>query len=131
MKKLLLLLLPLVPFEFSAQQSEFYGNFTPTVSHLVPVSPKDAQPNTVVIKPNFKGREEAVVDQSQTHNPDWVWQQHESTEKTASANIVWQGNGLGQNMSPPDPTVDADSLVAIASTNSGGGAVYRIFKKKN
>lgn len=129
MKKLLLLLLPLVPMQLMAQQSEFYGNFAPTVSHLVPVSPKDAQPNTVVIKPNFKGREEAIVDQSQTHNPDWVWQQHESTEKTASATIVWQGNGLGQNMSPPDPTVDADSLVAIASTNSGGGAVYRIFNK--
>ncbi len=129
MKKLLLLLLPLVQMQLMAQQSEFYGNFTPTVSHLVPVSPKDAQPNTVVIKPNFKGREEAIVDQSQTHNPDWVWQQHESTEKTASASIVWQGNGLGQNMSPPDPTVDADSLVAIASTNSGGGAVYRIFNK--
>ena len=129
MKKLLLLLLPCVSMQLLAQQSEFYGNFTPTVSHLIPVSPKDAQPNVVTVKPNFKGREDAVVDQSQTHNPDWVWQQHEITEKTTSASIVWQGLGLGQNMSPPDPTVDADSLVAIASTNSGGGAVYRIFNK--
>ncbi len=129
MKKLLLLLLPLIPMLLTAQQSEFYGNVTPTVSHLVPIPLKDAQPSTVVIKPNFKGREDAVVDHSQTHNPDWVWQQHESTEKTASATLVWSSLGLGQNMSPPDPTVDADSLVAIASTNSGGGAVYRIYNK--
>ena len=76
MKKLLLLLLPLIPMLLTAQQSEFYGNFSPTVSHLVPIPLKDAQPSTVVIKPNFKGREDAVVDHSQTHNPDWVWQQH-------------------------------------------------------
>jgi len=55
MKKLLLLLLPLVPMQLMAQQSEFYGNFTPTVSHLVPVSPKDAQPNKVVINQTLKG----------------------------------------------------------------------------
>lgn len=130
MKKLLLLLLPfLVASPFYGQQSEFYGMFSPSTSYMVPVPIKEAQPSSVVIKPNFKGREDIQVDNSQTHNPDWVWQQHESGEKSTTATIVWQGLGLGQNMSPPDPTVDADSAVTIASTNSGGGAVYRIFNK--
>ena len=129
MKKFTSLLLACLPSLVLAQNSEFYGNFTPTVSHLVPIALKDAQPTKTVIKPNFKGKEDIQVDNSQTHNPDWVWQQHESTEKTASATIVWQGLGLGQNMSPPDPTLDADSSVTIAATNSGGGAVYRIFNK--
>lgn len=129
MKKLLLLLIAISPLAFTAQISEFYGFFEPTISHLVPIDLKEAQPSSVKIKPNFKGREDVQVDHSQTHNPDWVWQQHESTEKNAVATILWQFNGLGQNLSPPDPTVDADSSVAIASTNSGGGAVYRIFNK--
>lgn len=129
MKKLLLTLSFSLPFVLSAQNSEFYGYFEPSISHMVPIPLKDAQPVNTVLKPNFKGREDLQVDQSQTHNPDWVWQQHESSEKTTAATILWQGNGLGQNMSPPDPTVDADSAVAIASTNSGGGAVYRIFNK--
>ena len=130
MKKLLLnlFLVTLSSLSF-AQVSEFYGNFSPTTSHMVPVELKAAQPNHVVIKPNFKGREDVVVDQSQTHLPDWVWQQHESTEKVTTATIVWQGLGLGQNMSPPDPTVDSDSSITMASTNSGGGAVFRIFNK--
>ena len=93
MKKLFLLLLPLIPMQFIAQQSEFYGNFTPTISHLVPISIKDAQPKNVVIKPNFKGRENIEVDNSQTHNIDWVWQQHENTEKSTSASIIWQEIG--------------------------------------
>ena len=129
MKKLLLLTLSFISLQTFAQQSEFYGNFTPTISHLVPIALKDAQPQNVVVKPNFKGKENIQVDNSQTHNIDWVWQQHENTEKSTSASIVWQGLGLGQNMSPPDPTVDADSSVVIASTNSGGGAVYRIYNK--
>lgn len=129
MHRLLPFIFALVAVPVAAQESKFYGYFSPSESHLVPISLKDAQPPHVVVKPNFKGREEHQADNSQTHNPDWVWQQHEATEKTASATILWQVLGLGQNMSPPDPTVDADSTVAIASTNSGGGAVYRIFNK--
>ncbi|MFM7565846.1 MAG: T9SS type A sorting domain-containing protein [Flavobacteriales bacterium] len=130
MKKLLLLLSTFGSLTLGkAQVSEFYGNFSPVISHMVPIELKAAQPNHTVIKPNFKGRDEVIVDQSQTHLPDWVWQQHENTEKATSATIVWQGLGLGQNMSPPDPTVDADSTITMASTNSGGGAVFRIFNK--
>ncbi len=112
-----------------AQDSQFIGYFTPTISHLVPATASQAAPHQQVIKPNFKGRELIEVDQSNTHNPDWVWQQHQATEKTPSATVLWANQGLGTNLSPPDPTVDADSTVVIESTNSNGGAVYRIFNK--
>ncbi len=129
-KRLLQLgLFTLLNFLSYAQESEFLGNFTPTISHLVPVTASQVNPHQQIIKPNFKGRELIEVDQSNTHNPDWVWQQHATTEKIASASVMWAFQGLGTNMSPPDPTVDADSNVVIESTNSGGGAVYRIFNK--
>ncbi|MFM7664294.1 MAG: hypothetical protein ACKO68_07175, partial [Bacteroidota bacterium] len=72
MKKLILVLFALSPLYLSAQNSEFYGFFEPSISHLVPIPLKDAQPANTVLKPNFKGREDVQVDQSQTHNPDWV-----------------------------------------------------------
>lgn len=129
-KRLLQLgLFTLLNFLSYAQDSEFLGNFTPTISHLVPATASQVAPHEAIIKPNFKGRELIDVDQSNTHNPDWVWQQHAATEKIASASVLWAFQGLGTNMSPPDPTVDADSNVVIESTNSGGGAVYRIFNK--
>ncbi len=129
-KRLLQLgLFTLLNFLSYAQESEFLGNFTPTISHLVPVTASQVNPHQQIIKPNFKGRELIEVDQSNTHNPDWVWQQHATTEKIASASVMWAFQGLGTNMSPPDPTVDADSNVVIESTNSSGGAVYRIFNK--
>jgi hypothetical protein len=129
-KRLLQLgLFTLLNFLSYAQESEFLGNFTPTISHLVPATASQVTPHQQIIKPNFKGRELIEVDQSNTHNPDWVWQQHATTEKIASASVMWAFQGLGTNMSPPDPTVDADSNVVIESTNSSGGAVYRIFNK--
>lgn len=129
-KRLLQLgLFTLLSFLGYAQESEFLGNFTPTISHLVPASPSQVAPHEAIIKPNFKGREIIDVDQSNTHNPDWVWQQHATTEKIASASVLWAFQGLGTNLSPPDPTVDADSNVVIEATNSNGGAVYRIFNK--
>ena len=129
-KRLLqLALFSLLNFLGYAQESEFMGYFTPTISHLVPANPSQVTPHEAIIKPNFKGRELLDVDQSNTHNPDWVWQQHASTEKIASASVLWAFQGLGTNLSPPDPTVDADSNVVIEATNSGGGAVYRIFNK--
>ena len=129
-KRLLQLgLFTLLNFLSYAQESEFLGNFAPTISHLVPATASQVNPHEQVIKPNFKGRELIEVDQSNTHNPDWVWQQHATTEKIASASVMWAFQGLGTNMSPPDPTVDADSNVVIESTNSSGGAVYRIFNK--
>ena len=64
-----------------AQQSEFMGNVNPTVSHLVPASKSEVEPKNHIIKPNFKGRELIEVDNSNTHLPDWAWQQHEIAEK--------------------------------------------------
>jgi hypothetical protein len=130
MNKLLLSTISVFLFHFvNSQTSTFYGNFTPTTSYLVPANEEEVTPKNIVIKPNFKGRDLIQVDQSPSHNIDWVWQQHENLQKTTSATVLWQGTGLGQNLSPPDPTVDADSTVTIQSTNSGGGAVYRIFNK--
>ncbi|MFM6933862.1 MAG: T9SS type A sorting domain-containing protein [Flavobacteriales bacterium] len=119
----------LLSFLSFAQESQFMGYFTPTISNLVPATPSQTNSHQQVIKPNFKGKELIQVDQSNTHNPDWVWQQHEATEKTPSATVMWANQGLGTNLSPPDPTLDADSNVVIESTNSSGGAVYRIFNK--
>ena len=129
-KRLLQLgLFSLFTFLTYAQDSEFLGYFTPTISHLVPATPSQVTSHQQVIKPNFKGKELLEEDQTNTHNPDWVWQQHEASEKTPSATILWAMQGLGTNLSPPDPTLDADSNVVIESTNSSGGAVYRIFNK--
>ncbi len=122
-------LFSLLNFLSYAQDSEFLGYFTPTISHLVPANPSQVSPHEAIIKPNFKGRDLIEVDQSNTHNPDWVWQQHASTEKIASASVLWAFQGLGTNLSPPDPSLDADSNVVIEATNSGGGGVYRIFNK--
>lgn len=122
-------LFSLLNFLSYAQGSEFLGYFTPTISHLVPANPSQVEPHETIIKPNFKGRELIDVDQSNTHNPDWVWQQHATTEKIASASVLWAFQGLGTNLSPPDPSLDADSNVVIEATNSGGGAAYRIFNK--
>lgn len=119
----------LLNFLSFSQNSEFLGYFSPTISHLVPATANQVSPHEVLVKPNFKGRELVEVDQSNTHNPDWVWQQHATTEKNASASVLWAFQGLGTNLSPPDPTLDADSNVVIESTNSSGGAVYRIFNK--
>jgi hypothetical protein len=116
-------------FALIGQESQFMGYVTPTVSNLIPASKNQVEPKNQVIKPNFKGRDLIEVDNTNTHNPDWVWQQHQNTEKIAAATVVWQFQGLGTNLSPPDPTVDADSTVVIQSTNSGGGSVYRIFNK--
>lgn len=116
-------------FSMFGQESQFMGYVTPTVSNLIPASKNQVEPKNQVIKPNFKGRDLIEVDNTNTHNPDWVWQQHQNTEKIAAATVVWQFQGLGTNLSPPDPTVDADSNVVIQSTNSNGGSVYRIFNK--
>lgn len=115
---------------YFAQESEFMGYFSPSEAKLIPASAQQIQPKNQVIKPNFKGRELIEVDNSNTHKPDWVWQQHqETTEKVTTASILWSKDGLGVGISPPDPSGEADSTVMITATNSGGGAVYRIYNK--
>jgi hypothetical protein len=71
-------------FSFS-QNSEFMGNVSPTTSFLIPESSSVNEPKNHIIKPNFKGRELIEVDNSNTHLPDWVWQQHEVAQKNAAA----------------------------------------------
>lgn len=130
MKKIITALGLMIISQSFAQDSEFMGYVNPSESHLVPATAKLTNPKHQVIKPNFKGRDLIEVDNSNTHKPDWVWQQHEhSAEKATTATILWSKDGLGAGVSPPDPSGEADSTVVIGATNSGGGAVYRIFNK--
>lgn len=129
MKKLLLLtkmgLLASLSF---GQNSTYYGSSTVTVSHLVPyVAPPKS--DTIIIKPNFKGRDMVEVEVLPTHNPDWVWQQHENQEKVSTATLNWQVAGMTAPVSPFDPTGDVDSTVYIQAINGSGGAIYKLFNK--
>lgn len=129
MKKLFTVIFIAASSSLIGQESQFMGYFSPTNAELVPTPAGMDNPKTQVIKPNFKGRDLIEVDNSQTHKPDWVWQQHEVAEKVLTASILWSKPGLGAGISPPDPSVDADSSVVISATNSSGGSVYRIFNR--
>ena len=111
------------------QESQFMGNFSPVEAILTEIKEKKVDDTKTVIKPNFKGRDSFEGDNSNTHNPDWVWQQHDNLEKSVTATVNWQVQGVGASVSPPDPSGDADSLVYIQGTNSNGGASIRIFNK--
>lgn len=131
MNRLVLSVLWVVGSGYSAfgQQSTFYGYFSPTESHLVPVSTDKNVPENTVVKPNFKGKELHQVEIIPQHHPDWVWQQHETMEKVATATLLWQVQGTGTGISPPDPTGDADNQYYIQATNGAGGGTYKIYNK--
>lgn len=112
-----------------AQNSEFLGYVSPLTSNLVPTSSSINDLKNHIIKPNFKGRELIEVDNSNTHLPDWVWQQHEVSLKNAAATKLWDVQGLGSNLSPPDPSGEADSVYYIQATNAFNGSSYRILNK--
>lgn len=114
--------------QFRAQQAEFYGYFSPGTAQLV-AAPTGADANKEIIVPNFKGRELAIQISGNAHQPDWVWQQHQNYQKTTSASLLWQLQGIGNGISPPDPTGEADSTVYIQGTNAGSGGAYKIFNK--
>ncbi|MDP5042583.1 MAG: T9SS type A sorting domain-containing protein [Crocinitomicaceae bacterium] len=111
------------------QEATFYGYVSPTTAALVPA--QSANPKQDIVIPNFKGRELPVQLSSNAHQPDWVWQQHGSNnnQKTTSASLLWQVQGIGNGISPPDPSGEADSTVYIQGTNAGSGGSYKIFNK--
>ena len=112
-----------------SQESTFYGYVSPSAAILVP-APKTSHPKQEIVIPNFKGRELPVQLGTNTHQPDWVWQQHSSNQqKTTSASLLWQVQGIGNGISPPDPTGEADSTVYIQGTNTGSGGSFKIFNK--
>lgn len=121
-------LLSLSSLVFS-QEATFYGYVSPSTAALVPAP--SSNPKKDVVIPNFKGRELPVQLSSNAHQPDWVWQQHGSNnqQKTISASLLWQIQGIGNGISPPDPTGEADSTVYIQGTNAGSGGSYKIFNK--
>ena len=118
----------LISLQLFAQESTFYGYSSPTTAQLVP-APSALDAKKEIIVPNFKGREIPVQIGSNTHNPDWVWQQHQNAQKTTSATLLWQVQGIGNGISPPDPSGEADSTVYIQGTNAGSGGAYKIFNK--
>jgi hypothetical protein len=113
-----------------AQEATFYGFVSPSTATLVP-APSNPDPKKEVVIPNFKGRELPIQISGNAHQPDWVWQQHDQNnqQKTTSASLLWQVQGIGNGISPPDPTGEADSTVYIQGTNAGSGGSYKIFNK--
>ncbi|MEN9742347.1 MAG: hypothetical protein RLZZ65_152 [Bacteroidota bacterium] len=128
MKSFYLFLFGCASFISFAQNAEFYGYSSPTEARLVP-APAQENSKKELIVPNFKGRELIANPVINNHQPDWVWQQHQNTEKTASATLLWQVQGIGNGISPPDPTGEADSTVYIQGTNANSGGSYKIFNK--
>ncbi|MFM8595855.1 MAG: T9SS type A sorting domain-containing protein [Flavobacteriales bacterium] len=129
MKQLLLVLVLLSANLAFTQNAEFYGYVSPTVAKLVPAPTQNGPAKDIVI-PNFKGRELIENEVLNTHQPDWVWQQHQTTNKSASATVLWQVQGIGNGISPPDPTGEADSSVYIQGTNANSGGSFKIFNKQ-
>ncbi|MEY4287684.1 MAG: hypothetical protein RL511_1773 [Bacteroidota bacterium] len=127
--RLLIGLLSLTSLAFT-QEATFYGYVSPGTATLVP-APSNTDPKKEVVIPNFKGRELPVQIGFNSHQPDWVWQQHsqQNQQKTTSASLLWQVQGIGNGISPPDPTGEADSTVYIQGTNAGSGGSYKIFNK--
>ncbi|MFM6945527.1 MAG: T9SS type A sorting domain-containing protein [Flavobacteriales bacterium] len=129
MKQLLFILVLLSANLAFTQNAEFYGYVSPTVAKLVPAPTQNSPAKDIVI-PNFKGRELIENEVLNTHQPDWVWQQHQTTNKSASATVLWQVQGIGNGISPPDPTGEADSSVYIQGTNANSGGSFKIFNKQ-
>ncbi len=113
-----------------AQEATFYGLVSPSTATLVP-APTNTDPKKEIVIPNFKGRELPLQISGNTHQTDWVWQQHSQNnqQKTTSATLLWQVQGIGNGISPPDPSGEADSSVYIQGTNAGSGGSYKIFNK--
>ena len=113
-----------------AQEATFYGLVSPSTATLVP-APTNTDPKKEIVIPNFKGRELPLQISGNTHQPDWVWQQHSQNnqQKTTSATLLWQVQGIGNGISPPDPSGEVDSSVYIQGTNAGSGGSYKIFNK--
>ena len=118
-----------ITFNFTAQGSFFYGYFPSVEATLVPFEASESINKTDKIVPNFKGRELVQLDHIPQHYPDRKWQQHEYYTKSTSTTVLWQTQGIGASVSPPDPTGDADSLYYIQGTNSNGGGAIKIFDK--
>lgn len=129
MKQLLILLVLFGAQTAFGQGTEFYGYASPTAAKLVPAPEQSGAPKEFIV-PNFKGRELVENTVQNTHQPDWVWQQHQVTNKNASATLLWQVQGIGNGISPPDPTGEADSTVYIQGTNANSGGSFKIFNKQ-
>ncbi len=93
-----------------SQESVFYGYFEAVEAELVPFSENGMLDKSDKIIPNFKGRELVQLNFIPQHYPDQKWQQHDSYYKATSTSVVWQTQGIGASISPPDPSGDVDSL---------------------
>ena len=118
-----------ISFLSYSQESVFLGFFEAREAKLVPYSENGMPNKSDKIIPNFKGRELVQLNHIPQHYPDQRWQQHDSYNKSTSTSVVWQTQGIGASVSPPDPSGDVDSLYYIQGTNSNGGGAIKIFDK--
>ncbi len=125
----ILILFLSISFISLSQESVFYGYFQPHEAELVPYIEDEILDKNDRIVPNFKGRELVQLDYIPQHYPDRKWQQHGSYNKSTSTSVIWQTQGIGSSISPPDPSGDVDSLYFIQGTNSNGGGAIKIFDK--
>ncbi len=111
--------------------SEILPTITPYLSELVPYNVADVPDSLTPVKLNFKERDVTEITVNPVHYPDMVWQQTQTNDpnRIATATLLWDVQGIGTGISPPDPSGDEDSLVYIQGTNSGGGGTYRIVNK--
>ena len=117
MKQLLFILVFLCTNLALGQNSEFYGFVSPTTAKLEP-APVQNGPAKDYIVPNFKGRELVHA------RPAFVG------DLNRKVFALWQVQGIGNGISPPDPTGEADSTVYIQGTNANSGGSFKIFNKQ-
>ena len=91
-------------FVSPAQNSTFYGYFEAEKAQLIPIKDQETKFKEGRIVPNFKGRELIDLEFIPQHYPDRKWQQHQISNKSTSASVIWQTQGIGASISPPDPT---------------------------
>jgi len=118
-------------FISNAQKSTFYGYFEAEKAQLIPIKDQESKIKEGRIVPNFKGRELIDLEFIPQHYPDHKWQQHQISNKSTSASVLWQTQGIGASISPPDPTGDVDDQYYIQGTNANVGGAIKIFDKTN
>jgi hypothetical protein len=98
---------------------------------MVPYQDPNTMDTVTTLKLNFKDRNLPEIFVNPSHYPDLVWQQQQvyDPNRASTATLLWDFQGLGTGISPPDPTGDADSLYYIQGTNAAVGGVFRIFNK--
>ncbi len=105
----------------------------PDTVYLLPEEEEEVSMDTVLLKPNFLGRENPAINLNPQHYADLVWQQTVDPLRIATATLNWQVAGIAfSNVAPPDPSGDVGAtqyIEAINASSGTGGTRYRIYNK--